>query len=184
VCALADLTPGEARHVLVLLHEWDLAATGRHSITELFAALQLLTLVRLPPGALSARAAGAAADGGGAACTHQASRLLLCQEQQRAPEARESVRGSLLDPQHHAQRGSAGAATASSQSLQAAQQRPPPPPQQQQQAATAAAGHGPTLREVHLKERVAALEAQLAHAQQARVATQQGSVGDSREVRV
>lgn len=49
----ADLTPAEAHHMLVLLHEWDLAGCGRHSLTDVYVCLQLLALVRVSAGALS-----------------------------------------------------------------------------------------------------------------------------------
>lgn len=64
----ADLSPAEAHHLLLLLHEWDLTSTGRHSLTDVYVCLQLLTLVRLPAGALSSQVQaqqGHAAAGGG-----------------------------------------------------------------------------------------------------------------------
>lgn len=53
LCQLpADLSPTEARHLHVLLHEWDVSGSNRHSLADLCAALQLLKLARVAPGSL------------------------------------------------------------------------------------------------------------------------------------
>eukprot|EP00878_Enallax_costatus_P046641 GHUV01056885.1.p1 GENE.GHUV01056885.1~~GHUV01056885.1.p1 ORF type:complete len:931 (+),score=375.59 GHUV01056885.1:750-3542(+) len=49
----ADLSPTEARHLYALLHEWDVLGSNRHSLTDLYAALQLLKLARVAPGSIA-----------------------------------------------------------------------------------------------------------------------------------
>lgn len=43
----ADLSPSEARYMYMLLHEWDVCGNVRHTLMEVYAALQLLKLVRV-----------------------------------------------------------------------------------------------------------------------------------------
>lgn len=143
----------------MLLHEWDLPGTGRHSLTDVYTCLQLLALVRVPAGALS---------GQGNAPT---SGLAL----QERPDSRQSnaTTSSLTILSTSAAgkltTGAAGQLQAGGAS--AAQQKRP-----SKKGAIGAAGEGLqgagagggskaglSLKEAYLKERVAALEAELTH---------------------
>lgn len=158
-----DLTAAEAHQLLMLLHEWDLAGTGRHSLTDIYICLQLLTLVRVPAGALSGQGAAAA------------SGLALPDR----PDSRQSnaTTSSLTTSTSVAGRVLAGAAAA----VGGAGSGGGLPQQKRQQNKRGAIGaaweglQGPggnnggskaglSLKEAYLKERVAALEAELTHA--------------------
>ncbi|WIA13452.1 hypothetical protein OEZ85_007032 [Tetradesmus obliquus] len=43
---MPDLSPREGQYLLVLLHEWDVTGSTRHSLTDVYAALQLLKLAK------------------------------------------------------------------------------------------------------------------------------------------
>jgi hypothetical protein len=175
LCA-TDLSPDEACHLLALLHEWDLGSNDRHSLTDVYAALQLLTLVRVPPGALSVQHQ----EGGGHWQAFGQSGVVIPER----PDSRSSTATTLSHttstmanvaaagvgvgrqptnrPGRTQQPGRRGGAAVSWEGDAA--QAGTGQSQSAAAAAAAAAGHGPSLREVYLRERVAALEAELAAA--------------------
>jgi hypothetical protein len=156
----ADLTAAEAHHLLMLLHEWDLAGTGRHSLTDVYVCLQLLSLVRVPAGALPRH--GTAGSSG----------LMLPER----PDSRQSnaTTSSITTSTFAAGKGTAGTAPQLPAAAVQPQQKKPA-----KRGAIGAAGEGLqgggasagavskgglSLKEAYLKERVAALEAELTHA--------------------
>lgn len=146
----------------MLLHEWDLAGAGRHSLTDIYVCLQLLNLVRVPAGALSGQ--GAAHSSG----------LMLPER----PDSCQSnaTTSSLTTSTSAAGKQTAGtapqlpAATAQSHQKKAAQRGAIGAAWEGLQGGGGAAGGGGgskgglSLKEAYLKERVAALEAELTHA--------------------
>jgi hypothetical protein len=163
LCLCADLTAAEAHHLLVLLHEWDLAGTGRHSLTDMYICLQLLALVRVPAGALSGQ--------GNAPTTG-----LALQER---PDSRQSnaTTSSLTNSTSAAGRLSTGGpaagqlqagGAASAQQKRSGGKKGVTTGAAWEGAAGAGGGSGSkaglSLKEAYLKERVAALEAELTHA--------------------
>jgi len=174
----ADLTAAEAHHLLMLLHEWDLSGTARHSLTDVYVCLQLLALVRVASGVLSGQGQG-----------HGQLPPSGLQPHPDRPDSRQSTatasslttnsttvpnkaaagagdgpagfsRQANRQQGKHSKRGAIGAAWEGLGS------------------GSGAAGSGPggvgggssgsrggvTLKEVYLKERVATLEAELSHA--------------------
>lgn len=159
----ADLTAAEAHHLLVLLHEWDLPGTGRHSLTDVYVCLQLLALVRVPAGALS---------GQGNAPT---SGLALQPER---PDSRQSnattfsLTNSMSAAGPRLTAGTPGQLQGGGRASSAQQKRPSKKGaigsawEGGLQGAGGAGGGskaGLSLKEAYLKERVAALEAELTH---------------------
>lgn len=165
----ADLTPPEAHHLLMLLHEWDLASTGRHTLTDVYVCLQLLALVRLPSGALSSQGAAPASalalperpdsrqsNATASSFTTNTSTAGKASSQQLpgsdAYGAAAAGAGSGRQQKKPGKRGAIGAAW---EGLQASGPA----------GGAAAAGKGGLmLKEAFLKERVAALEAELSNA--------------------
>lgn len=146
----------------MLLHEWDLPGTERHSLTDVYTCLQLLALVRVPAGALSGQ--GNAPTSG-----------LALQERPDSLQSN-STTSSLTTSTSAAGRLTAGGAAGQLQAggAPAAQQKRPG----KKGAAIGAAWEGGlqgaggagggskaglSLKEAYLKERVAALEAELTH---------------------
>jgi hypothetical protein len=179
VFVIADLTAAECHHLLMLLHEWDLAGTGRHSMTDVYTCLQLLTLVRLPSGALSGQGASHVSglhlperpdsrQSNATASSLATSTSAVCKGAANTGAGDVtggSLGGSGRQQAKGSKRGAIGAAW------------------EGMQGSGAAAGHtgsrgGLTLKEAYLKERVAALETELT---QARSGT---STVRSKEVRV
>lgn len=164
VLVTADLTPAESHHLLMLLHEWDLAGTGRHSMTDVYTCLQLLMLVRLPSGALSGQGASHVSglnlperpdsrQSNATASSLTTSTSAVCKG---AANTGPDVTGASLGPsgRHQAKgskRGAIGAAWEGMQGTGAA-------------AGPAGGRGGLTLKEAYLKERVAALETELTQA--------------------
>lgn len=153
----------------MLLHEWDLAGTGRHSMTDVYTCLQLLTLVRLPSGALSGQGASHvpglnlperpdSRQSNATVSSLTTSTSAVCKgaantsASQLAGEFNgASLGGSGRQQAKGSKRGAIGAAWEGMQGGGAA-------------AGPAGSRGGLTLKEAYLKERVAALETELTQA--------------------
>jgi hypothetical protein len=149
-----DLTPKEACHLLVLLHEWDLTGSTRHSLTDVYAALQLLKLAKVPFGGLPAAALPD------------------------RPDSRQSTTSTSLTSCSAATQPTAAAAAAAAAGTFSAGREKTVGRQQGRAGANVSrrsngvgadvagslAGGMASLKEAYLSERVAALEAELAHA--------------------
>lgn len=164
----ADLTLPEAHHLLMLLHEWDLASTGRHSLTDVYVCLQLLALVRLPTGALSSQGAAPASalalperpdsrqsNATASSLTTNTSTAGKASVQQLPGSDPYGAAAGAGSGRQQKKPGKRGAISAAWEGLQASGPA----------VGAAAAGKGGlTLKEAFLKERVAALEAELSNA--------------------
>lgn len=144
----------------MLLHEWDLASSGRHTLTEVYVCLQLLALVRLPAGALSSHTAAAASGlalperpdsrQSNATASSFTTSTSAAGKTMQLPVGDAGLGGS----KQQRKPGKRGSISAAWEGLQASGPA----------AGPATAKGGLTLKEAYLKERVAALEAELAQA--------------------
>jgi hypothetical protein len=151
-----DLTPKEACHLLVLLHEWDLTGSTRHSLTDVYAALQLLKLAKVPLGALPA-AAGPDRPDSRQSTTSTSLTSCSAATQPPAPAAAAAAAAAATPSAGREkalgrQQGRAGANVSRRSNGIGSD------------LAGSLAGGMASLKEAYLSERVAALEAELAHA--------------------
>ena len=134
-CDFADASTAEGRQLLALAHEWDITHEGSYSLQDLYILLQLPNIVKAPAGGSAAAAAAAASfrpgTGGGGASG--------------GLRRNQGASAGLLT------RG-AGGRSFSHGGMQGASSS--------NGAVTGAAGTG-SLQEAYLRERVAALEAEL-----------------------
>jgi hypothetical protein len=148
----ADLSPKEAQYLLVVLHEWDITGSTRHSLTHVYAPLQLLKLTKVPLGAVPA-ACGPDRPDSRQSTTSTSLTSCTAATQSSAPGG--PAAAALAAGREKAlnrQQGRAGAnANRCSNGLGA------------DMAGSLANGMA-SLKEAYLSERVAALEAELAHA--------------------
>lgn len=155
----------------MLLHEWDLASSGRHTLTDVYVCLQLLAFVRLPAGALSSQAAAAASglerpDSRQSNATASSLTTSTCAAAKAVGDAGQGGGSSGRQQRKPGKRGTISAAW---EGLQASGPA----------AGAAAPKGGLTLKEAYLKERVAALEAELAQARSGKGAVHSKEVSSS-----
>lgn len=147
----ADLSPREGQYLLVVLHEWDVTGSTRHSLTDVYAALQLLKLAKVPLGALPACAGPDRPDSRQSTTSTSLTSCTAATQSTAAPAAATPAAAGR-DKALGRQQGRAGAnASRRSNGIGA-------------DLAGCLAGGMASLKEAYLSERVAALEAELAHA--------------------
>eukprot|EP00878_Enallax_costatus_P010966 GHUV01011454.1.p1 GENE.GHUV01011454.1~~GHUV01011454.1.p1 ORF type:complete len:1072 (+),score=470.36 GHUV01011454.1:750-3965(+) len=138
---MPDLSPTEARHLYALLHEWDVLGSNRHSLTDLYAALQLLKLARVAPGSIAPERPDS--------CLSSSSSFKTTASAPKAQHSATSDRAPAGPKQHRT--SAPGVSKRSSAAVPG-----------DGQANGHSAPVSTSLREAYLTERVSALEAELA----------------------
>jgi hypothetical protein len=137
VLLLPDASAALGRQLLALLQDWDTTSSGRWTQSDLAAALQLAQLIRAPPGGSAAAAAAAAASRPGS-----------------------PMLGSLADAGEASFEGGGGAGPRSLGRMMSRVRGVGGPGSSSQNGS--GGGGGGSLQEQYLRERVAALESELA----------------------
>eukprot|EP00878_Enallax_costatus_P034982 GHUV01038935.1.p1 GENE.GHUV01038935.1~~GHUV01038935.1.p1 ORF type:complete len:722 (+),score=292.93 GHUV01038935.1:750-2915(+) len=155
---MPDLSPTEARHLYALLHEWDVLGSNRHSLTDLYAALQLLKLARVAPGSIAPERPDS--------CLSSSSSFKTTASAPKAQHSATSDRAPAGPKQHRT--SAPGVSKRSSAAVPG-----------DGQANGHSAPVSTSLREAYLTERVSALEAELARkGSRGAVSGQQASPAD------
>jgi hypothetical protein len=150
----------------MVLHEWDATGSTRHSLTDIYAALQLLTLAKVPLGALPAASGPDRPDSRQSTTSTSLTSCTAATQSTAAPAAATSAAGR--DKAAGRQQGRAGANVSRRSNGIGADT-----------LAGSLAGGMAFLKEAYLSERVAALEAELAHARSSSGAASSQQVGQT-----